>query len=778
MKKVRVYAAVFGAAAISALGLVACGGSSSSEGGTLTGTYSSFPDFLDPALSYSMEGWTAMYNTYLPLLTYAHADGEAGSAVVPGLAKSLPKISDDGKTYTLQLRPGLKYSNGQPVKASDFTHTLERSFKLNSPGSPFYESIVGATKFAETKTGGIPGIETDDKTGKIVIHLIQPRGSFSNELGMLFVALLPAGTPAEDLTANPPPATGPYVITKSQPGRGWEYARNPQWAKANGEAMPDLEPGHFDKIKINVGSNDATVVNDVEQGKVDWMQAGPPPDRYAEVKAKYEGTQFRIEKTISNYFFWMNTTRAPFDDLEVRKAINYAIDTDALERIYTGQLAANQQILPVGMPGHVELDLYPHDLAKAKEMIAKADPADRDITVWTNGEPENKEAGEYYEGVLQEIGFDTTLKVINADQLLHGDRQPLDAGPRHGLVELVPGLPQPQHLLPAAAERGKHPAEQQHEPRRDRRAGAEREDRQARRGRARARAGSRIRRARQGLHGTGPLGPLRLADDVDLRLQRDRPRQGDLQPDLRPGPDELRAQVRHRAKTPGAAFKIRRVQRFFRNPVAMAFLGLFALIVVFVLAAPLWADHVAHTGPNQSHTLEQLTIDGEKRDVVNVEGQPIGPVWLGAGGKFFLGADSRLGRDEMVRLMYGGRTSLLIGISAALLTTFLAVVLGLLAGYYRGWVDAADLPRPRRDLVDPGVPAGARAGHIAGRRRAQARPDRDLRWLALDPDPDHRHRLRALHRASDPRPGALAGREGVRRGGDRPGRRAAAGDVR
>jgi peptide/nickel transport system permease protein len=129
------------------------------------------------------------------------------------------------------------------------------------------------------------------------------------------------------------------------------------------------------------------------------------------------------------------------------------------------------------------------------------------------------------------------------------------------------------------------------------------------------------------------------------------------------------------------------VQRFFRSRVTMAFLGLFVLIVLFVLAAPLWADHVAHTGPNQTHTLEKLTIDGEKRDVVNVEGQPIGPVWFGAGGKFFLGADSRLGRDEMVRLMYGGRTSLLISVAAALITTFLAIALGLLAGYYRGWVD-------------------------------------------------------------------------------------------
>ena len=124
----------------SALGLAACGScSGGKEGGTLTGTYASFPDYLDPALSYTVEGWTAMYDTYLPLLTYAHANGAAGSKVVPGLAESLPKISNGGKTYTLTLRKGLKYSDGTPVKASDFASAIERLFKLNSPGSPFYE---------------------------------------------------------------------------------------------------------------------------------------------------------------------------------------------------------------------------------------------------------------------------------------------------------------------------------------------------------------------------------------------------------------------------------------------------------------------------------------------------------------------------------------------------------------------------------------------------------------------------------------------------------------
>ncbi|HEY3492037.1 MAG TPA: ABC transporter substrate-binding protein, partial [Solirubrobacterales bacterium] len=317
-------------------------------------TYASFPDFMDPALSYSVEGWTAMAEVYLPLLTYKHADGEEGSEVIPALAKELPEISNGGKTYTLFLRPGLKYSDGTPVKASDFRFSVERMIKLNSPGSTFYFSIEGAEEFAETKEGPIPGIKTDDKTGEIVIDLEQPRGTFVNELALLFVALVPEGTPIEDMSADPAPGAGPYMITKSQPGKGWEYKRNPYWEKANGEAMPDLPAGVIDGAKVTVVRNEQSQVDDVENGKYDWMQPPPPSSRYAEVKEKFEGTQFRVEPTISTYYFWMNTQEPPFDDVKVRQAVNYAVDDRALERIYAGQLSGSQQILPPGMPGHEE----------------------------------------------------------------------------------------------------------------------------------------------------------------------------------------------------------------------------------------------------------------------------------------------------------------------------------------------------------------------------------------------------------------------------------------
>ena len=397
-----------------AIGLSSCGGSSGKEGGTLTGSYASFPE-LDPALSYDQEGWTAMYDTYLPLLTYKHASGAEGAEIVPALAESLPKITNGGKTYTLTLRKGLRYSDGTPVKASDFAGTVERLFKIASPGSPFYESIVGAERFAKTKSGGISGIKTDDKTGKIEIELTQPRGTFTNELAMLFVALLPPGTPAKSLATEPPPATGPYKIIDVEPGKGWSYVHNPQWAKANGPAIPEVPGGHVDRIDIKLVRNGATQVNEIERNQANWMQTLVPADQYAKVKSRYEGTQFRTEHPISTYFFWMNTQQAPFDDVKVRQAVNYAVDSAALERIYAGQLSASHQILPEGMPGHETFNLYPHDMAKAKKLFAEANPSDRSITVWTDNESPNDKAGAYYAGVLNELGFNAKLKTINAD---------------------------------------------------------------------------------------------------------------------------------------------------------------------------------------------------------------------------------------------------------------------------------------------------------------------------------------------------------------------------
>lgn len=392
------------------------GGGGGTGGGDINITMTSFPDYIDPQLSYTVEGWETLYNVYVPLLTYRHAKGEDGTEVVPGLAQDMPQVSPDGKTYKLKLRQNMKYSDGTPIKASDFTYAIQRLFKANSGGSVFYEPIVGATEYAEGTAPTISGIVTDDNTGDITITLSEANGTFDNVLGLPFAAPVPPSTPLDkDATNNPPPASGPFMISQVQAPQTMTMERNPQFKSVQDAGASEVADANVDKITITQNKSNTAQVTDIEQNRTDYMSDPPDADRLAEVKSRY-GDRFRMEESINTYYFWMNNQQAPFNDVRVRQAINYAIDPEALNRVFGGRLHPSQQILPPGMPGYEEFKLYPGpDLDKAKQLIAEANPADRDITVWTDDEPDRKRIGEYYHDVLSQLGFNATLKVIAGD---------------------------------------------------------------------------------------------------------------------------------------------------------------------------------------------------------------------------------------------------------------------------------------------------------------------------------------------------------------------------
>jgi peptide/nickel transport system substrate-binding protein len=408
--------------------------------------YTSFPDYLDPQLSYSAEGWTAMYDVYVPLLTYQHASGKAGAKVIPGLARSLPKVSDGGRTYTLFLRHGLRYSDGRKVRASDFRYAVERMFKLHSGGAPFYSDIAGARGFIRGKRAHLGGIATDDRTGKIVIHLVRPRATFSDELALPFVAPVPPEKTVHDRSLDPLPATGPYAITSAS-AAGWSYARNPEWRGKNGALMPRIPAGHVGRIKVSVIRNRGTQVKELKADRLDWLFDPPPTGQMTEVEAGAGGTQLRVEPTVSTYYFWLNTRRAPFDDLKVRQAVNYAVDPAALRRVYSGQVEPTHQILPPGMPGYRPFDLYPHDMRKARRLIREADPKDRRITVWADTESPNDEAGVYYAGVLRELGFHVLLKIVNADDYFFDISRPKTPDLDTGFADWFQDYPHPNDFF-------------------------------------------------------------------------------------------------------------------------------------------------------------------------------------------------------------------------------------------------------------------------------------------------------------------------------------------
>lgn len=415
--------AVVGIGTLALWGAAGCGGGKDSggsagggKGGEINVSVTSFPDYVDPQLSYTVEGWEVLWNVYTPLLTYRHQKGDAGTEVVPGLAKDMPQVSDDGKTYKLTLRPNMKYSDGTPINASDFTYAIKRLFRANSGGSVFYEGIVGAKEFAEGTAETITGIVTDDTTGDITITLNAPNGTFDNLLGLMFAAPVPPSTPLDtETTNNPPPASGPFMITKVDAPNSLTMERNPQFATVKDAGADEVPDAGVDKIVVSQNKNNSAQVTGVAQNTIDYMSDPPDADRLPEVKSKY-ADRFRFEDSINTYYFWMNNQAAPFNDVKVRQAINYAIDPEALNRVFGGRLHPTQQILPPGMPGYDEYRLYPGpDMDKAKALLAEANPADKDITVWTDDEPDRKRIGQYYQDLLKELGFNAQLKVISGD---------------------------------------------------------------------------------------------------------------------------------------------------------------------------------------------------------------------------------------------------------------------------------------------------------------------------------------------------------------------------
>jgi peptide/nickel transport system substrate-binding protein len=407
-----------------------CGGGASNAGGPApaaaapvvrTSAAPAFPvfrvaqdasiDYLDPGLTYSPEGLNVIWNVYLPLLGYRHVNGAGGSTIVPYLARALPHVSADGRTYTLTLRKGLSYSNGQPVKASDFKSTVERDFKLDSPGAGYFYNIVGADEARKTKGDTISGIVADDATGTITITLKTPQGDFANVLASEFAAPVPASASASDTSTHPLPATGPYVIQSYAPNKQIVEVRNPHFHAAQFDG--NIPAGNPDKVVWDIVGDAATALHRTTGGQDDWDPQPIPESSLADTRAKY-GDQLKVYTPPNTYYFFMNTKVAPFNKLQVRQAVNFAIDRRALVGVYGGLARPTENILPPTYPSYTKHSLYRHDLAKARELIKSAGAVGARVTVWNHDRGLDPKATEYLVKVLDSIGLKAKQHIVTS----------------------------------------------------------------------------------------------------------------------------------------------------------------------------------------------------------------------------------------------------------------------------------------------------------------------------------------------------------------------------
>jgi len=389
------------------------GGGSSNEGKTypVLRVVWDAPDYMDPGLYYTVAAYQVANYVWTGLVGYKHQSGPAGAELQPYLAESMPTVSADGKNFKFTLRDGLKFSDGTDVKASDFKATIERLFKIDSPGVGFFTEIKGVggpNGFAETKKGGISGIKVDDAARTIDITLDTVRGDFLYILATEFAHVVPASTPASDQSTNAIPATGPYMIKSYVPSRSFELVRNPNY----NDQIPTMPSGNPDRIVGKIITDPVAAYQQVVSGQADYDFQPIPNDRLPEAQSKYKD-QLRIYTNANTYYYALNNKLPPFNNLKARQAVQYAIDRNAIiSGIYGGLGKPTQNFLPPGYPQYKKIDAYTFDLAKAKQLVQQSGTAGASVDVYGSNEDPSKSTTEYLANQLEKIGYKPKLHLL------------------------------------------------------------------------------------------------------------------------------------------------------------------------------------------------------------------------------------------------------------------------------------------------------------------------------------------------------------------------------
>ena len=417
-------------AVIVAVAVAACGGSntssttasagSPSQSGGSTATINmlqgTFPQSLDPGKDYTSQGSEVNWIVYTGLTSYAHKSGAAGGQLIPGLATALPKITDGGKTYTVTLRKSLKYSDGTPVKASDFIRAVERAVHIPWGGAGAFITpiIVGASAYSTGNAKAISGITADNSTGKITIHLTKPYGPFENVLAFPALGLVPSNTPLAVEATNPPPGVGPYKVTNITPGQSYDVVKNPNWTP-----IPGIPSGHVNvdvKASPNISSNALAVLNNTAD-VFDWADT-IPGSLLPQIKSKAVGRFANVNLGGSTYYVFFNVTKPPFSSQLAREAVVTGLSQIAMNKLSSGTLAPACFFLPPAVPGH-PTGSCPYgnpaaggNIAKAKELIKRSGMAGTPVTVWSQTRAPRQQWMTYYTSFLNQIGLKATLKVI------------------------------------------------------------------------------------------------------------------------------------------------------------------------------------------------------------------------------------------------------------------------------------------------------------------------------------------------------------------------------
>jgi peptide/nickel transport system substrate-binding protein len=368
-------------------------------------------DHLDPALWYFASSWKLSLATCTPLLTYPDAAGNAGKQVIGGIA-AMPSVSNGGRTYTFHIKPGLKFPNGQPIDAAVEKATFDRLFgkKLASPAVGFFNVIKGAQAVADGKASSVSGITASGNTLRIT--LTGPVGSFLKRMTVPWTCPVPKGSPAAATENGSLLVSGPYVVSKYTPDRTLVLTRNPNY---NAKQLGDR--GHFDTITIDIGVDASQAELQIKAGQLDgYLDRLPAASVNQDLQDSSLKGRIFLEPTPSVTYLWMNNDVPPFNNVKVRQAVNYAINRNAVLRVWGGrsQGQITDQILPPTMGGYHDAQIYPAsgDVAKAKALLKAAGvklPISTTLRTRSDS-PGFLEMAQAVQSELKDVGFNVTVK--------------------------------------------------------------------------------------------------------------------------------------------------------------------------------------------------------------------------------------------------------------------------------------------------------------------------------------------------------------------------------
>jgi peptide/nickel transport system substrate-binding protein len=318
-----------------------------------------FTNNMDPTGEYLGDAFGILDNLLVrTLVGYNHNEGAAGNKIVPDIATSVPKPTNGGKTWTFHLKSGIKFSPpvNRAVTSKDFVTAMERLANPKDGGqySFYYKVIKGWDAYAAGKAKSISGISTPNAS-TIVFNLTTPTGDFLYRMSMPATGPMPAevtkcfegqpGKYSSDLIS-----TAGYMIkgidkvdiSSCKALKGAEgfnalslidLVRNPNYD----QKTDPTRKNYVDEVRFIVNASDTDIANKVEAGQLDMWTGSIPPS----VLKKY-ATQSNLKQYFHQnsgdrtWYLTMNLTQAPFDDVHVRKAMNWIIDKAALRQTWGG----------------------------------------------------------------------------------------------------------------------------------------------------------------------------------------------------------------------------------------------------------------------------------------------------------------------------------------------------------------------------------------------------------------------------------------------------------